>query len=386
MSLRIGRFGGIPITVQPSVIVVTTIAAVALYLRLPSLEPRITTTGRLVVAGFTCLAFVASILLHEVGHALVARRHRVGVAEISLWLFGGVAKLTSQAPTPRAEFQIAIAGPATNLVLGAGFGLAGVAATAIDAAGSRLTASTMLSLCLVNIALGLTNLVPAAPLDGGRVLTAVLWRRLGQPEPARLFSARIGLVVGIVGTAVAAALLVRSGLSTWLLATLATTAVVAWAARSEIAGATVRHRLSTTTTEALMVRRPASVSAAWSVEELLRWAGDEQLHVACPVTRWNNQPVGIIVPAAGLDVDVPARSWTKVADLMVPNERIVRAWSNEPVERVLDRVEDQRVAAVVVHDPADGRWVGTLTDAQTTPLFQPSGIWGSLGAAHYARR
>ncbi len=386
MSLRIGRLQGTPITVQPSVVVVTAVAAVALYLRLPDLEPRITTTGRLLVAGFTCLAFVGSILVHELGHAVVARRHRVGVAEISLWLFGGVAKLTSQAPNPRAEFQIAIAGPLTNLVLGAGFALSGAAALVVDAAGSRLTASTLFSLALVNAALGLTNLVPAAPLDGGRVLTALLWRRLGQPEPARLFSARVGLVVGAVGTIVAVVMLFRGGLSAWLLATLATTAVVAWAARSEIAGATVRHRLATTSTEALMVRRPASVGADWTVDELLRWAGDDQLQVACPVTRWNNQPVGIVVPAVGLGIDVPARSWTKVADVMVPNEAIIRAWSNEPLERVLDRAEAQKVAAVVVHDPIDGRWVGTLTDAQTTPLFRPPGIWGSLGAHNYARR
>jgi len=151
------------------------------------------------VAG-TVLFFV-SLVLHELGHALVARRNAIGVTSIDLWFFGGLARLTREPGSPGQEFRIAGAGPVITFALVvAGWG-AGVLAAGSGAFGDMVTlrrdadtpALALLSwLVWINTVVLLFNLVPAFPLDGGRLVKAAAWRLTGDPNRGTRFAARLG--------------------------------------------------------------------------------------------------------------------------------------------------------------------------------------------------
>ena len=117
--------------------------------------------------------FFASVILHELGHSLVARRHGVGIASITLFVFGGVSEMRDEPRTPRQEFEIAVMGPAISLALAGVLGVVGFLAR--DGETPTGASVLLLDLAGVNLLLAFFNLLPAFPLDGGRVLRAALW-------------------------------------------------------------------------------------------------------------------------------------------------------------------------------------------------------------------
>ena len=162
-------------------------------------------SGAFALATASALLFFLSILLHELGHAVVAIRNGIAIAGIDLWLFGGIAKMSRDTWSPGVEFRVAVAGPVVTLmiaILCAGLGMlaAGGASdfwnsAAFDAEGSAGGLVAMLSyLTSINLLLLLFNLIPAFPLDGGRIARAILWRltnRQTNPELIRQLAAQI---------------------------------------------------------------------------------------------------------------------------------------------------------------------------------------------------
>ncbi|MDP9189572.1 MAG: site-2 protease family protein, partial [Actinomycetota bacterium] len=162
----------------------------------------------------SALLFFASILLHELGHAFEARRHGIGTEGITLWLFGGVARLERDSDTPGTEFKVAIAGPVVTAVIvvvcvGAGLLLAGpdefrdAALTRSDTETSG-AAALIAWLSTINLAVLIFNLIPAFPLDGGRIARAIVWWRTGNRAGATRFAATLGrgfafLLIGFGG-------------------------------------------------------------------------------------------------------------------------------------------------------------------------------------------
>ena len=139
---------------------------------------------------------LASVLAHEVSHALVSRHNGVRVRSITLFVFGGMAQLEGEAHTPDADFRIAAVGPATSMGLAALFGAAQALAVA---AGIHGLATALLAwLWQINLLLAVFNLIPGAPLDGGRILRSVLWRRWGDRTRASVAAAHAGRVVAAV--------------------------------------------------------------------------------------------------------------------------------------------------------------------------------------------
>ena len=189
-KLTLGRLAGVTIELNWSVLVIPLLitfsaAGGILPVAVPGLSGAAYLTGGIIAAA----ALLGSILLHELGHALVARRHGVEVERISLWAFGGLAQLEGEAGTPRAEAEIAGVGPAVSLILGAAlsgaaFLLTGLPAAIVGWAG------------LINIVLAVFNLIPGAPLDGGRLLHAWLWNRHGDRDRATATAGRAGRYVG----------------------------------------------------------------------------------------------------------------------------------------------------------------------------------------------
>jgi Zn-dependent protease/CBS domain-containing protein len=162
-----------------------------------------------VVAVAGAVMFFASIVLHELGHAIVARRNGIGISGIDLWFFGGIAKMEREAQSPGEEFRVAAAGPAvTLLIAAAAYGGAVLVAQTHDffdvatlaSADASPTVALLGWLFLINAVLFLFNLIPAFPLDGGRIARALAWRITGDHNRATRVSGRVGQGFGYLLT------------------------------------------------------------------------------------------------------------------------------------------------------------------------------------------
>ena len=190
-SISLGRIAGIRVGINASVFLIIAILVVGLATgQLPAAFPGRGIVAYVIAAIIAAVLFLASLLAHELAHSLVARRNGIEVESIVLWLLGGVAQLRGEPKTPGADFRIAIVGPLTSLVLAIVFGLAagGFALGGV----TGLPFGVLAYLAATNAMLAVFNLIPAAPLDGGRVLRAALWRSRGNRQTAAVSAARAG--------------------------------------------------------------------------------------------------------------------------------------------------------------------------------------------------
>jgi len=173
-SIAIGRIAGAPVRIGPGSVLVAGFVAYSLGSQWMSESGSVLV---IVVAVLTGLGFMGSILAHEAGHAIVAKRNGIGSHEIRLSLFGGVAALERGAPSPGVEMKVASAGPAVNLVIAAVSlgGSVALANSGVDSVGL----DALIWIGAINLIGGGFNLLPGLPLDGGRILTGFLWRRRG---------------------------------------------------------------------------------------------------------------------------------------------------------------------------------------------------------------
>jgi Zn-dependent protease/CBS domain-containing protein len=204
-GLRLGSIGHIDIAVDASLLIIFVLITFSMATGvLPAWHPEWSTGLSWVTALGASVLFFASVLAHELSHALVGRAYGVGIRRITLFMFGGVTHMEGEPPSWRAELSIAIAGPLTSLMLGFVF------LWVVDVFGGPLNidpdhprealaalspvASLLLWLGPVNIALGLFNLVPGFPLDGGRVLRALMWGLTGNLQLATRWASNAGQV------------------------------------------------------------------------------------------------------------------------------------------------------------------------------------------------
>lgn len=192
------RVLGIDIRIHFSWFLIFGLVVLSLYDRiLPALRPTWSDQKTIIVAAIAALLFFVSVLAHELAHALVARRYRMPVSSITLFLLGGVANLAKEPPAARAEFLMAIAGPATSLLIGgAGLGVAELASAGsmrfVELDPVEVVASY---LGLINLVLAVFNMIPGFPLDGGRVLRSIVWGALRDRSRATRVAARGGQIV-----------------------------------------------------------------------------------------------------------------------------------------------------------------------------------------------
>jgi Zn-dependent protease/CBS domain-containing protein len=202
-GLRLGKIGGIEIRLDWSLILVFVLIATNLGAGLfPRQHPDWGLPLTWTTAILAGVLFFASVLAHELAHAIVGRRHGVPIDRITLFIFGGMAEMKAEPKSPRAEFAMAIVGPLTSLVIGVaalllGYALVRVPVSAAD--DPRMFARTLSApatllfwLGPVNILLAIFNLLPGFPLDGGRVLRAILWRATGDMDRATRWSSTVG--------------------------------------------------------------------------------------------------------------------------------------------------------------------------------------------------
>ena len=200
-TIPLGRVAGIRIGAHWSVLVMIVLIGWLLGAQaLPAITPHESAVTYWMVAVPGAVAFTAALLAHELAHSLVARRYGVPVTSITLWALGGVSELGGEPLTARADLRIAAAGPATSVVAGLIFG--GLAVAVHAAGGPGIAVAALGWLAVMNIFLAAFNLLPGAPLDGGRILRAVLWMRHGDRVRAAKSAAAAGRVIGAVLVAV----------------------------------------------------------------------------------------------------------------------------------------------------------------------------------------
>ncbi|MCV3271498.1 site-2 protease family protein [Roseobacter sinensis] len=192
-AVKLVTIGGFDIKVDPSWLIIAGLITWSLSEQyFPSLLPDQMPATYLMMALSAMLLFFVSLLLHEMAHSVVARRFGVPVKRITLFLFGGVAELEAEPKSAGVEFWVALAGPVMSLALSLGFWVLGRFAEGVS--GMIATTAVLTYLAMINLVLALFNLIPAFPLDGGRILRAVLWHRSGQLLDATRTAAAAGTV------------------------------------------------------------------------------------------------------------------------------------------------------------------------------------------------
>lgn len=198
-TIRLGRVSGVPVGIHWSVLVIGWLIAWSLAgARLPDAHPGASDGVYWLVGAVASGLFLGSLLAHELAHAVVANRFGVKVEGITLWLFGGVAQLGSEAKTAAIDFKIAVVGPATSAVASATFGVLALILDAVsgDGRNSAIVVEALAWLAVMNALLAVFNMIPAAPLDGGRILRAYLWHRSGNAARAAVTASRAGQILG----------------------------------------------------------------------------------------------------------------------------------------------------------------------------------------------
>ncbi len=362
-GIRIARIAGIDVVVDVSVVLLAAALAWALDLDVSLALPGVSPTRALAVGIIGGLLFLGGVLVHELSHSLVALRHGLVVRGIRLFVFGGYSIIEPEAGRPEDEFVVAAAGPVASLALAALFFAASLLGGTFPALGR-----VFLSLAVANLAIGVFNLLPGFPLDGGRVLRAFLWRRsgdrVGATHRAILLGRVIGVVVAAVGVFLVVGFLEAAGL--WW-------AAVGWFLFRGAEAAGRRERLLARV-GGLRVRdvmRPvrAAVPGAMAVTHVEDRYGTGSSWGPLPV-EVEGRVVGLIGAEEVEDLSPARRATTPARAAMTPIGPEDVTAAEAPLDEVLPRFAGGRERMVVV---SGARVVGVLTVADVGRVLGATG-------------
>jgi len=372
-EVRLGRITGVTVAVHWSVVVILLLFSWSLAtVSLPDAAPGYTDGAYWVAGVGATLLLLASLTAHELAHSLVARRAGIEVEGLTLWLFGGVTRLHGEAPTPGADFRIAAVGPATSLVLGGAFG---AVAVGVDAVGvSQLVAVTSWWLAATNVLLGLFNLIPGAPLDGGRVLRAYLWHRRGDKVAAATSAAAAGRVVGFGLAGVGVLELLAGGTvgGLWLV-------LIGWflisAAGAEESQVLSRQLLAGVRVADVMTPDPETAPGWLTIDAFVDQHVLGRQHSAYPVCGLDGEIEGLVTLAQLRTVPPSARATTYIREVAIPRDHTPTAEPEELLVRVLERGSVATGGRVLVL--GSGRLVGILSRADVARMVEVRALAGS---------
>jgi Zn-dependent protease/CBS domain-containing protein len=352
-TFQLGRIAGIRIGINWSWLIIFALIVWSLAAAVfPSQNPGFSDGEYIVLAAVAALLFFASLLLHELGHALQARREGVEIEGINLWLFGGVAQFKGSFPSAGAEFRIAIAGPLVSLAIGVLFilvaGFAGLP-NAVDGIAAWLGFTNLILLAF--------NLLPALPLDGGRVLRSALWHFRGDLRWATWVAAGVGRGFGFLFIGLGLFMLIVEGAfsGAWL-------AFVGWfllqAATAEARYVATKEALDGLRVRDLMIREPVTVEADLSLAQFMDDVARSRRFTTYPVLE-DGRPIGLL--AFRSVASVPRDDWeTRLArDAMIPRDEVPALDEDEPAIDALAELSTSDVNRGLVVD--DGTLVGLLS-------------------------
>jgi Zn-dependent protease len=359
-GIPLGRWLGVPVSARWSVLLTLALFAdILANSALPAARPG-EATGAYWLAGLlTATVFLVTVLAHEFAHAVTARHYGMRVKGITLWALGGFTELDGESPSPRAEALVAVAGPATSIGLGAVSGV-----LAWWAGGSGLLGAALSWLAAISVLLGVFNLLPGAPLDGGRLLRALLWRHYQDRARASHVAARVGRALGYVLIALGLVELVAAGSFAGLWIAFVGWFIVGAATAEEHAGQA--ESLKGLRVGDVMAHSPTALPDWWTVEQVLAQASPD--HAATqpfPLVDFGGQATGALTARDLQRIPVERRAEMRIRD-------VVRARRVQPLlvrrEALLTEIAlpmRQRGGIAVVVDDAN-RPIGVLTTDDLT--------------------
>ena len=357
-TFRLGKVAGVEVGLNWTWLVIVALIVASLGLEVfPAANAGLSdaTYAAMAVAG--ALLFFASLFLHELGHALQARRDGVQIEGITLWLFGGVARFSGMFPSAGAEFRIAIAGPLVTLVLGTGFILGAWLLPLPSAVDGVITWLGYVNLLLLGF-----NLLPALPLDGGRVLRATVWHLRGDFAQATRFAGRLGRAIGqaMVALGIFGAIFYGAPGGLWLV-------LIGWfltmAATSETELLAVREALAGVLVSDAMTARPVMATPDISLREFMEDVFASTRHSAYPVLG-DRGVVGMISFRAVAGVPEPDWDRLRVADAMQPLDRVLVLDEDAPLADALPELVATGLGRAVVETDHRPTGLLSLTDVQ----------------------
>jgi Zn-dependent protease/CBS domain-containing protein len=352
-AFRLGRILGIRIGVDPSWFLVFVFITWSIAGGFAREHEGWSQVGVWAAAVTASLVFFASILLHELGHSVTSILLRVPVRSITLFLFGGVAELGAEPRRARDEFLIAIAGPATSLLLSLAFGVLW-----LWVGGEHPVAVVSGWLAAVNLGVGLFNLLPGFPLDGGRVLRAALWGLGGDRERATRWAGLVGVVVGtlfmVLGGAVAAA---TGNLFQGIFL-----AFMGWflvrTARQHVALAARSERLGSVRVVQVALGRPLPVIDGWATLEDAQ-AGPLGQGAPAALVEEDGGPVGLLLASTVKAMPEGRRAYHQVRKEMTPLGDLPDIDPGATLLAALEAMNRERAVALAVRQA--GQLLGVLT-------------------------
>lgn len=327
-----------------------------------------------VLAVLSALGFFASIVLHELGHAFVALRRGIGITSIQLWIFGGMARMDRESDSPATEFKVAVAGPLVTLAIVVVLAAIGLLAAGGEGFGkavlieSNSGVSGVLAmvgwLATINLLVLVFNLLPAFPMDGGRIVRAIAWWRTGNRTSATRFAAGLGRVFAWLFVA-GGLLLIFDGYlfsGVWLALI---GFVVNGSARAATAQTTITSRISELTVSDVMDREPVAIPGKLSVEQALdeyflryRWSW-------FPVVDAAHRFLGLVIRDKADEVPETSRTTSLISELIESDsdDGTFQVRDDAPLDSLLANRTMRRFGAVMAVDE-DGRLSGVITAEQ----------------------
>lgn len=352
---------GIGVRVQPSGLLLSGLVALSVFQAFAQVEGRSTAV---LLGALSGLSFLLSILAHELGHAFEARHRDLHVTGVRLFLLGGVTSMRGRARGPWDEFAVAAVGPFVSLVLAAVFGTGVTVVGNLGLTGLARVADVLGMLAWLNLALAAFNTIPGAPLDGGRMLRAVLWRVLGDRERAVRAAARAGQLVALA----------LGGFGLWTLQGglggafsglwAVVLAVFMWqAAASEHRTSVAGDRLRGRALAGLPAPPPTpTLDEQWSAEQALAMldpeAPDHAVHVVARDVGDGWDGIGLVELGRLRRLAPSERSVRRVGDLAVPLDRVPAVEDHRSVKDLVDVLQEHPFAHST--DVAGRRHVWTL--------------------------
>ncbi len=332
-------------------------------------------TTPFLLAVASAIGFFGSILLHELGHAFVALRNGIGISSIQLWIFGGMARMDREAETPGTELKVALAGPAVTLALVVLLTVGGIlagggrefrqAALVESSSGASGVLAMVAWLASINLLVLIFNLLPAFPMDGGRVARAIAWWRTGDRTAATRFAAGLGRLFGwfFIGAGLLMAVTdsvfgVFGGI--WL-------ALIGMVINGSARGASLQTAISSKISDLrvsdVMDRQPVTIPGELSVEKAFdeyflryRWPW-------FPVVDAAHRFLGLIIRDRADEVPEVSRANSLVSEVVELNDGTFQVRDDAPLDSLLSNQNLRRFGALMAVD-AEGRLSGVITAEQ----------------------
>jgi len=360
-SIRLGKLFGIEIGANWSLIFIFALIAWSLATQyLPAAAPGHGSATYWITGIVGALLFYAALLAHELSHSLVARRYGVKVKGITLWLFGGVSQLEGEPTTAPSEALIAGVGPLTSFVVAAVcYGVAVVAS-------NDLVAGLFSYLFQVNLLLAIFNLVPAFPLDGGRLLSSILWWRSGSRQSGVHNAVRVGRVFAylMIAGGVALFLFGQGFNGLWL-------AFIGWfllsAAAQEEAGSAVRTLLRNIPVSAAMTSPVVTLPDWITVDQFLESVAPNHSFTTYPVHDASGKLTGVVRLGDLVRLPRQERSEKHLIDVARPISAVPTSTPREDLAALIQRLGTGLDQRVLIFD--NGQLVGIVSPADVARLL-----------------